>query len=152
MLFRSVRFERVRTLAELEQRVKAAGRPAMLDFYADWCVTCKEMERDTFSDPRVAERMGQLLLLQADVTANNDADKALLRRFRLFGPPGIIFFDAAGEENPAVRVIGFQPPERFLASLERASLPVATKEVLPRALPAASDLPATSVPRPGQSK
>ena len=145
----SVRFERVRALAELEDRVRAAGRPAMLDFYADWCVTCKEMERDTFSDPRVAERMGQLLLLQVDVTANNDDDKALLRRFRLFGPPGIVFFDDAGNENPAVRVIGFQPPERFLASLERGSRPVAGQAGLP--LPA-KDVPATSVPRPTQSK
>lgn len=149
----SVRFERVRTLAELDERVKTAGRPVMLDFYADWCVTCKEMERNTFSDPRVAERMGQMLLLQADVTANNEADKALLRRFRLFGPPGIVFFDAAGQENPAVRVIGFQPPERFLTSLDRALLPAAVKEALPLGLPRpATDVPATSVPRPAQSK
>ncbi len=149
----SVRFERVRTIAELDDRVKSAGRPVMLDFYADWCVTCKEMERDTFSDPRVAERMGQLLLLQADVTANNDDDKALLKRFRLFGPPGIVFFDELGQENPAVRVIGFQPPERFLVSLERGTAKVAGKSDLPRGLPLpASDFPATSVPRPAQSK
>ena len=118
--------------------------------YIAW--RCKEMEKFTFSDARVRTKLAGTRLLQADVTASSDEDKALLKRFSLFGPPGIIFFDAAGEENPAVRVIGFQPPERFLASLERASLPVATKEVLPRALPAASDLPATSVPRPGQSK
>jgi thiol:disulfide interchange protein DsbD len=72
----------------------ATGKPVMLDFYADWCVSCKEMERFTFADPKVAARMKQLLLLQADVTANSDADKALLKRFGLFGPPGIIFFDA----------------------------------------------------------
>jgi thiol:disulfide interchange protein DsbD len=116
-------FERVRTLDELERRLKAEGRPAMLDFYADWCVTCKEMERDTFADARVAARLSQMLLLQADVTANTDADKALLKRFRLFGPPGIIFFDATGREVPSARVIGFQPPERFLEVLERAGAP-----------------------------
>ncbi len=116
-----VRFERVRTMAELDARLQSAGRPVMLDFYADWCVTCKEMERDTFTDARVAGRLSQLLLLQVDVTANSDEDKALLKRFRLFGPPGIIFFDDAGRENAAVRVIGFQPPERFLNALDRAA-------------------------------
>ncbi len=145
----AVRFERVRTLAELEQRVGAAGRPVMLDFYADWCVSCKEMERDTFSDPRVAERLSRMLLLQVDVTANSDDDKALLKRFRLFGPPGIIFFDNAGKEVSAVRVIGFQPPERFINALDRiapASLPVAPD----RANPFTSRR-AASAPRPAQS-
>ena len=86
-----VHFERVRTFAELDARIAAATRPVMLDFYADWCVSCKEMERFTFSDPAVAARMNAMLLLQADVTANNDEDKALLKRFGLFGPPGIVF-------------------------------------------------------------
>ncbi|MCP5267739.1 MAG: protein-disulfide reductase DsbD [Zoogloeaceae bacterium] len=113
-------FERVKTVAELDARLRSAGRPVMLDFYADWCVSCKEMERFTFSDPRVQQQLANTLLLQADVTANSDEDKALLQRFDLFGPPGIIFFDKAGEEIKGVRVIGFQNAETFLASLKRA--------------------------------
>jgi thiol:disulfide interchange protein DsbD len=113
-----VSFQRIGTLADLEQRVAAAGRPVMLDFYADWCVSCKEMERFTFSDAKVQERLSQVLLLQADVTRNTEADKALLKRFRLFGPPGIVFFDSQGREIDGLRVIGYQNPERFLRSLE----------------------------------
>jgi thiol:disulfide interchange protein DsbD len=116
-----LRFERVRSVSELNDRVKAAGKPVMLDFYADWCVSCKEMERFTFSDPRVQERLSGWLVLQADVTANSDDDKALLARFGLFGPPGILFFNSAGEEIKNVRVIGFQSADAFLGTL--ASLP-----------------------------
>ncbi|MGY8527263.1 protein-disulfide reductase DsbD [Paracidovorax citrulli] len=117
-----VRFERVRSVSELDARVaaaSAAGRPVLLDFYADWCVSCKEMERFTFSDSRVQARLADVVMLQADVTANNADDKALLRRFGLFGPPGIILFDANGKELP-VRVIGYQAAGRFLGSLQRA--------------------------------
>jgi thiol:disulfide interchange protein DsbD len=113
-----VRFERVSTLPELETRIASAGRPVMLDFYADWCVSCKEMEQFTFSDPQVRARMERMLLLQADVTRNTAEDKALLQRFRLFGPPGIVFFDAQGRELSRQRVIGYQPPERFSRVLD----------------------------------
>jgi thiol:disulfide interchange protein DsbD len=113
------RFERVASLAELEGRLKTAGRPVMLDFYADWCVSCKEMERFTFSDPAVQARLSQLALLQADVTANRPEDKALLQRFRLFGPPGIVFFDRTGREIEGLRVIGYQPSDKFLKTLEQ---------------------------------
>ena len=92
----------------------------LLDFYADWCVSCKEMERFTFTDPAVAARMGKMLLLQVDVTANSDEDKALLKRFSLFGPPGIIFFDARGQEIPGLRVVGYQEANRFAATLDKA--------------------------------
>ena len=115
-------FERVATLARLDVRLaeaKAAGRPVMLDFYADWCVSCKEMERFTFADPKVAARMQQMVLLQADVTANSADDAALLKRFGLFGPPGIIFWNSAGNELPDLRVVGFQSAEKFLPTLER---------------------------------
>jgi len=105
-------------LAELEARLAVAGRPVMLDFYADWCVSCKEMERFTFPDERVKARLGRFLLLQADVTANSAEHVALLKRFRLFGPPGIIFFDAKGREIEGLRVIGFQPADRFAAVLD----------------------------------
>jgi len=112
---------RVSSTAELDQKLRSAGRPAMLDFYADWCVSCKEMEKFTLADARVRKALGNVLLLQADVTAANAADRELLKRFSLFGPPGIIFFDAAGREIPGLRVIGNQPPERFLKTLAAAT-------------------------------
>ena len=108
---------RVASVAELDQRLVSPGRPVMLDFYADWCVSCKEMEKLTFSDPRVRAELDRMLLLQADVTAANEADRALLKRFSLFGPPGIIFFDSQGREIAGLRVIGYQPAERFLKTL-----------------------------------
>ncbi len=113
-------FQRIRTLAELDATLAKSTRPVMLDFYADWCVSCKEMEAFTFVDPRVAQRMGQMLLLQVDVTANNADDRALMKRFKLFGPPGIIFFAAGGAERRDIRVVGFQDANRFTATLDRA--------------------------------
>lgn len=115
-------FRRVASIEELDAALRATDRPVLLDFYADWCVSCKEMERFTFTDARVRERLGRMLLLQADVTRNGEADRALLKRFQLFGPPGIVFFDAQGREHPSVRVIGYQSPERFLQSLQSAGL------------------------------
>jgi thiol:disulfide interchange protein DsbD len=119
---RALAFVPVRSLAELEAQLRQAGRPVMLDFYADWCVSCKEMERFTFSDPEIQARLSKALLLKADVTANTDDDRALLKRFQLFGPPGTIFFDAAGHELRELRVIGFQDRTRFGKSLEQAGL------------------------------
>ncbi|MGH8661959.1 MAG: protein-disulfide reductase DsbD [Burkholderiales bacterium] len=114
-------FERVNNIAALDDRIRAAaGRTVMLDFYADWCISCKEMERYTFSDERVRARFGEMVLLQADVTANNAEHAALLRRYRLFGPPGIVFFDRGGREIQGLRVIGFQPADRFVAVLDQA--------------------------------
>lgn len=114
-------FVRVKSVADLETRVKAAGKPVMLDFYADWCVSCKEMERFTFADPKVRAKLAGFTLLQADVTANSEDDKALLQRFKLFGPPGIIFFDAAGQEIAGLRVVGFQEATPFLQVLQRVA-------------------------------
>jgi thiol:disulfide interchange protein DsbD len=116
---RPLPFTRVRTLAELESRIKSAGQPVLLDFYADWCVSCKEMERFTFSDARVRAKLAGWTLLQADVTANSDEDKALLQRFSLYGPPGIIFFDGKGQEIDGVRVVGFMSADEFLSLLAR---------------------------------
>lgn len=116
-----VAFQRVNNLAELEGAIKAAaGRPAMLDFYADWCTSCKEMERFTFTDPQVQARLADITKLQADVTANAPEHAELLKRFRLFGPPGIIFFDRSGNEIEDLRVIGFQPADKFVAVLDQA--------------------------------
>lgn len=114
-----VHFTRVRSNAELDTLLAQSTRPVMLDFYADWCVSCREMERFTFTDPGVAQRMAGMVLVQADVTANNVDDRALLKRFRLFGPPGIMFFEPGGKEIADARVVGFQDAKRFTESLDR---------------------------------
>lgn len=117
-------FTRIYSVTELDQAIAAArGRPVMLDFYADWCVACLEMEKLTFTDPAVRAKMQDIVLLQADVTANNADDKALLKRFALFGPPGIIFFNREGEVLRNPRVIGFQSSEKFLQSLRQLDSP-----------------------------
>jgi thiol:disulfide interchange protein DsbD len=112
-------FRRVSDLPQLEEAIRgAAGRPVLLDFYADWCVTCKEMEAFTFTDPAVRKRLDGMVKLQVDVTENLAEHKALLRRFGLFGPPGIVFFDRQGNEIKGLRVIGFQNAARFAATLD----------------------------------
>ncbi|PRC94115.1 protein-disulfide reductase DsbD [Solimicrobium silvestre] len=113
-----IQFARVKSLAELEHALQAAkvqGKPVMLDFYADWCVSCKEMEKFTFTDQRIQAKFATMVLLQVDVTANNEDVKALLKRFNLFGPPGMIFFDL--DSNESGRVIGFEKAEKFVTSL-----------------------------------
>jgi thiol:disulfide interchange protein DsbD len=117
----TVHFQRIASVAELDAALASAGKPVMLDFYADWCVSCKEMERDTFTDPAVRAKLAHALLLQVDVTANTPADKELLKRFNLFGPPGTIFFSASGQET-GKRVVGFQDAPTFIASLAEAGL------------------------------
>ncbi|MFM8330179.1 MAG: protein-disulfide reductase DsbD [Candidatus Methylumidiphilus sp.] len=113
-------FRRVADTAELDAALQAAqaqGRWVMLDYYADWCVSCKEMERETFADPQVRRVFDKMLLLQADVTANSDEDAALLSRFGLYGPPATLFFGRDGVERKDYRVVGFMGPEAFLAHL-----------------------------------
>lgn len=113
------RFERITSIDELDARLQSArGQYVMLDFYADWCVSCKEMEHFTFPDRRVKAKLKNVLLLQADVTANSTDDKRLLSRFGLFGPPGIIFFDRAGQEIKGHRVIGFMQADSFIRVLD----------------------------------
>lgn len=111
-------FTRVYSVAELDNLLANTNRPVMLDFYADWCVSCIEMEKFTFSDPKVAQQMSQLLLVQADVTKNTIDDRALLKRFNLFGPPGIIFFDKQGQQLSDARVVGFKNATQFGAVLD----------------------------------
>jgi len=118
-----IAFTRVKTVAELEQQLaaaSAAGRPVMLDFYADWCVSCKEMERYTFTDPGVQAEFSRALLLQADVTANDESDQALLQRFGILGPPTIVFFGADGRERSEYRIVGYKPADEFRAHITQA--------------------------------
>ena len=113
-------FIRIKNLAELDAQLKTAqGKPVMLDFYADWCVSCKELEQFTFSDPRVQAALKDTVLLQADVTGNTEDDKALLQKFNLFGPPGILFFNAKAQEETHLKVIGYQNAEDFLQILNQ---------------------------------
>jgi len=110
-----LQFERVKNLAELDARIaQAPGKTVMLDFYADWCVSCKEMENNTFADTKVQAQLKNTLLLQIDLTANSEDDKAVLQRYELFGPPAILFFDKQGKELKDFRVIGYQNPEQFV--------------------------------------
>jgi thiol:disulfide interchange protein DsbD len=119
----TLQFSRIKGIADLDKRIlEARGKTVMLDFYADWCISCKEMERYTFSDTGVQSKLKSVLLLQADVTANSEDDKALLNRFGLFGPPGILFFDAQGREQSDFRVVGYQDAAQFLKTLQLIGL------------------------------
>ena len=113
---KTLEFALIKTVDDLDREVAAAtaaGRPVMLDFYADWCVSCKEMERYTFTDAGVQTALANAVLLKADVTANDAADQALLRRFEIFGPPTIAFWGPDGTEQKSYRVVGFMKAEEF---------------------------------------
>ena len=113
-----LQFERVKNLAELNEKIKLAkGKAVMLDFYADWCVACKELEQTTFADATVADALKNTVLLQIDMTDNTMDDTVLLKHFELFGPPAILFFDATGHEIKGKRVIGYQTAAKFLAHI-----------------------------------
>ncbi|BBU03501.1 MULTISPECIES: protein-disulfide reductase DsbD [Aeromonas] len=113
-------FVRIKTLDDLKVQLAAArGKPVLLDLYADWCVACKEFEHKTFSDPTVRERFSQMVLLQADVTANDDADIELLNSLNVLGLPTLIFFDREGKELTGQRVTGFMGPTEFLGKLDQ---------------------------------
>jgi thiol:disulfide interchange protein DsbD len=116
-------FKRVKSVANLETEVTAAeasGKTVMLDFYADWCVSCKEMEKYSFTDPRVIAALNNAVLLQADVTANDDDDQALLKHFGIFGPPSIMFFGTDGVERKNFRVVGYMQADQFHEHVSRA--------------------------------
>jgi len=93
----------------------------MVDFYADWCVSCKEMEKYTFADAGVRQALSQYTLLQADVTANDAADKTLMKRFNLIGPPSILFFDSTGKERSDLALVGFKPADQFVKHLQKVN-------------------------------
>ena len=113
---KTLQFTVIKTVDDLDRAIATAaaeGRPAMLDFYADWCVSCKEMERYTFTDTAVQAALANAVLLKADVTANDEADQALLRRFEIFGPPTIAFWGPDGVERKNYRVVGFMKADEF---------------------------------------
>lgn len=120
-----LKFERIASVQALDAALAQAqqkGQTVMLDFYADWCVSCKEFETFTFSNAEVQKRLAPVLLLQADVTANTPADKALMKRFSLFGPPGIVFFDGAAQAKVIHKIVGYQNAGDFLASLSSVAI------------------------------
>ncbi|MFN2338939.1 MAG: protein-disulfide reductase DsbD [Gammaproteobacteria bacterium] len=115
-------FTTIKSLADVQTAVANAsrqGRPVMLDFYADWCVDCKKLERYTFSDAQVQAKLENTLLLKADVTANDAVDRELMRHFGIIGPPAILFFDPSGEERREYRLVGFVDAADFSAHLGR---------------------------------
>ena len=126
----SLDFRRIKSSADLDAELAAAGaagKLVMLDFYADWCITCIEMEQDTFSEPAVQQALSGVVLLQADVTRNDAEDQQLLKRFQIFGPPAILFFHGDGQELPAYRLVGYVKPAPFLQHLQhlqRVGVPV----------------------------
>jgi thiol:disulfide interchange protein DsbD len=114
-------FKHIKTTADLDREIAAAGgKPVMLDFYADWCVSCKELDHQTYSDPRVQAALKDAVLLQADVTANDEDDKALYKRFGIFGPPSVMFFGADGLELKDYRVVGYLDADDFMKRVDAA--------------------------------
>lgn len=125
----ALEFKKIKTVADLDREIaaaSAAGKPVMLDFYADWCVSCKEMERYTFTDATVQSVLAGTVLLKADVTANDEADQALLQRFGIFGPPTIAFWNTQGVELNRFRVVGFMKADEFANVARLAQAPGAT--------------------------
>jgi thiol:disulfide interchange protein DsbD len=117
-----VGFVVIRSPAELDaqlSKAKQENKLVLLDFYADWCISCKEMEVNTFANPEVSKQLKQFVLVQADVTNNSPDNQALLKRYGLYGPPGILIFNQQSEELSALRVIGYMPPQRFLEQLQK---------------------------------
>jgi len=108
-------------LDALLNKAKEDKKLVLLDFYADWCISCKEMEVNTFANSEVSKELKQFVLLQADVTANSRDNQVLLKRFGLFGPPGILFFNLESQEQQDQRVIGYMPPQRFIERLQKTT-------------------------------
>ena len=113
-------FKKIKSIKELDDILaKSKGKKVMIDFYADWCVSCKELAHNTFSDPRVKAEMSRFVLIQADVTANGEDEKALSKRYGVFGPPAVLFFDESGKLLKSKTIIGYQEPEAFLKHLNK---------------------------------
>ena len=119
-----VEFKQVKSEAELQQALAENNKSlVMLDLYADWCVACKEFEKETFSDPRVQKNFGDMLLLQVDMTKNSEENRALMTKYKVLGLPTILFFNQDGKEIEGSRVNGFMPPVEFLQWIEKISKP-----------------------------
>jgi thiol:disulfide interchange protein DsbD len=118
-----IEFQRIKTVDDLDRELaaaSAAGKTAMLDFYADWCVSCIEMEEYTFTDAAVQASLANTVLLQADVTKNDEADQVLLQRFGVFGPPTIIFFGTDGQQRHGYEVVGYMKAADFSDHVQKA--------------------------------
>jgi len=118
----SIQFRQIKGIDGLNtalERASGNNQTAMLDFYADWCISCKEMEAFTFSDPAVKQRLANTVLLQSDVTANDEIDQDLLRQIGIFGPPAILFFDKKGVEIVNSRIVGFMSADKFAAHIDQ---------------------------------
>ena len=120
--FSHIEFKKVKSEAELQQALAENNKPlVMLDLYADWCVACKEFEKETFSDPSVQKAFGDMLLLQVDMTKNSEENRALMTKYKVLGLPTILFFNRDGKEIEGSRVNGFMPPVEFLQWIEKIS-------------------------------
>ena len=121
-----LKFKSASSISEVDRLIaeaSASGQAVMLDFYADWCVSCKEMEQYTFKDPRVIQALDSMLLLKADVTDNTEAHALLMKRYGLIGPPATLFFGGDGQERKSSRVIGYMEAEAFLAHVRQVLHP-----------------------------
>ncbi|HET9485231.1 MAG TPA: thioredoxin family protein, partial [Xanthomonadales bacterium] len=117
-------FTTIKSVDDVDRAIAAAGaagKPVLLDFYADWCVSCKEMEKYTFTDPAVQREFARYVLLKADVTANDDVDQALMQRYGIIGPPATLFFGRDGVERRPLRLIGFEKAAPFAQRLARGA-------------------------------
>ena len=121
-----LQFKPIKGMSGLKRELvaaKAQNKPVMLDFYADWCISCKEMEHFTFSDAKVQQTLAHFVLLKADVTPNDEQDQTLYKHFSIFGPPAILFFDTNGDEQRNSRVVGFMPADKFNQHLKKVIQP-----------------------------
>jgi thiol:disulfide interchange protein DsbD len=115
-------FKTIKSFDDLQQQLKQSNRQnkiTLLDFYADWCISCKEMEKYTFANPQVSQLMSSIHLIQADVTKNDKIDIQLQKKLSVIGPPSLLFFDGEGEELKQYRIVGFMPAEAFKQHLQR---------------------------------
>jgi thiol:disulfide interchange protein DsbD len=120
---RELAFRTIKSSADLDRELtaaQAAGKPLLLDFYADWCVSCKEMEKYTFTDPAVHAALGNFVLLKADVTANDAVDQALMQHFGIIGPPATLFFGSHGEHRE-LRLVGYEKVTPFVDRIQHAA-------------------------------